>query len=249
MNMKTFNALTSILLLFLLTACQSYKQVPYLQDSEKLRKINSEVPTVSDAKLMPGDEVFILVSCSNPVVAEPFNMQGNTFLLNNQGNINYPVLGKLPLHGLTVRGTEQLITEKLKSYMKERPTVTVRMSGYKVSVLGEVASPGVYPVANEQINVLEALAMAGDLTIYGMRDNVKLIREDDKGHKQFVTLSLNDADLLLSPYYQLRQNDILYVTPNKTKSKTAGIGSGTGLWISAVSVVVSLASLLVNILK
>ena len=123
------------------------------------------------------------------------------------------------------------------------------MSGFKVSVLGEVASPGVYPVVNEQINVLEALAMAGDLTIYGVRDNVKLIREDQNGHKQFVTLNLNDADLLLSPYYQLQQNDILYVTPNKTKAQSADIGTSTTMWISGFSILVSIASLLVNILR
>ena len=138
---------------------------------------------------------------------------------------------------------------RMKSYVKERPTVVVRMSGFKVSVLGEVASPGVYPVVNEQINVLEALAMAGDLTIYGVRDNVKLIREDKNGHKQFVTLNLNDADLLLSPYYQLQQNDILYVTPNKTKAQSADIGTSTTMWISGFSILVSIASLLVNILR
>lgn len=157
-------------------------------------------------------------------------------MLDDQGNINYPVLGKLPLNGLTSREAENLITERLKSYVKERPTVVVRMSGFKVSVLGEVASPGVYPVVNEQINVLEALAMAGDLTIYGVRDNVKLIREDKNGHKQFVTLNLNDADLLLSPYYQLQQNDILYVTPNKTKAQSADIGTSTTMWISGFSI-------------
>ena len=123
------------------------------------------------------------------------------------------------------------------------------MSGFKVSVLGEVASPGVYPVVNEQINVLEALAMAGDLTIYGVRDNVKLIREAQDGRKQFVTLNLNDADLLVSPYYQLQQNDILYVTPNKAKAQGAGIGTSTTLWISGFSVLVSIASLLINILR
>ena len=101
--------------------------------------------------------------------------------------------------------------------------------------MGEVASPGVYPVVNEQINVLEALAMAGDLTIYGVRDNVKLIREDRNGHKLFVTLNLNDADLLLSPYYQLQQNDILYVIPNKAKAQSADIGTSTTMWISGFS--------------
>ena len=91
--------------------------------------------------------------------------------------------------------------------------------------------------------------MAGDLTIYGVRDNVKLIRVDKNGHKQFVTLNLNDADLLLSPYYQLQQNDILYVTPNKTKAQSADIGTSTTMWISGFSILVSIASLLVNILR
>lgn len=249
MNMKSSCAFTLIFLSLLFSACQSYKKVPYLQDAEVLKQANTQVAPMQDAKLMPGDEISILVSTSDPVVSQPFNAQGNTFLLDNEGNINYPVLGKLSMSGLTSREAENLITERLKSYVKERPTVVVRMSGFKVSVLGEVASPGVYPVVNEQINVLEALAMAGDLTIYGIRDNVKLIREDQDGRKQFVTLNLNDADLLLSPYYQLQQNDILYVTPNKVKAQGAGIGQSTTLWISGFSVLVSIASLLVNILR
>lgn len=249
MNTKLSGAFALIFFFFFLSACQSYKKVPYLQDAEILKQANTQVAPVQDARLIPGDEVSILVSTSDPVVSQPFNAQGSTFLLDDQGNINYPVLGKLPLNGLTSREAENLITDRLKSYVKERPTVVVRMSGFKVSVLGEVASPGVYLVVNEQINVLEALAMAGDLTIYGVRDNVKLIREDKNGHKQFVTLNLNDADLLLSPYYQLQQNDILYVTPNKTKAQSADIGTSTTMWISGFSILVSIASLLVNILR
>ncbi|WP_195407000.1 polysaccharide biosynthesis/export family protein [Bacteroides congonensis] len=249
MNMKSSCTFTLIFLSLLFSACQSYKKVPYLQDAEILKQANTQVAPMQDAKLIPGDEVSILVSTSDPVVSQPFNAQGNTFLLDNEGNINYPVLGKLSMNGLTSREAENLITERLKTYVKERPTVVVRMSGFKVSVLGEVASPGVYPVVNEQINVLEALAMAGDLTIYGVRDNVKLIREAQDGRKQFVTLNLNDADLLVSPYYQLQQNDILYVTPNKAKAQGAGIGTSTTLWISGFSVLVSIASLLINILR
>lgn len=249
MDMKSSCTFTLIFLSLLFSACQSYKKVPYLQDAEILKQANTQVAPMQDAKLIPGDEVSILVSTSDPVVSQPFNAQGNTFLLDNEGNINYPVLGKLSMNGLTSREAENLITERLKTYVKERPTVVVRMSGFKVSVLGEVASPGVYPVVNEQINVLEALAMAGDLTIYGVRDNVKLIREAQDGRKQFVTLNLNDADLLVSPYYQLQQNDILYVTPNKAKAQGAGIGTSTTLWISGFSVLVSIASLLINILR
>ena len=245
MNTKLSGAFALIFFFFFLSACQSYKKVPYLQDAEILKQANTQVAPVQDARLIPGDEVSIFVSTSDPVVSQPFNAQGSTFLLDDQGNINYPVLGKLSLIGLTSREAENLITERLKSYVKERPTVVVRMSGFKVSVLGEVASPGVYPVVNEQINVLEA----GDLTIYGVRDNVKLIREDRNGHKQFVTLNLNDADLLISPYYQLQQNDILYVTPNKTKAQSADIGTSTTMWVSGFSILVSIASLLVNILR
>lgn len=249
MKKNLSGAFALILFSFFFSACQSYKQVPYLQDAEVLKQTNAQIAPVQDARLIPGDEVSILVSTSDPAVSQPFNAQGNVFLLDNQGNINYPVLGKLSLNGLTSREAENLITERLKAYVKERPTVVVRMSGFKVSVLGEVASPGVYPVVNEQINVLEALAMAGDLTIYGVRDNVKLIREDKNGHKQFITLNLNDADLLLSPYYQLQQNDILYVTPNKAKAQSADIGPSTTLWITGFSVLLSIASLLVNILR
>lgn len=249
MNMKSSCTFTLIFLSLLFSACQSYKKVPYLQDAEILKQANTQVAPIQDAKLIPGDEVSILVSTSDPVVSQPFNAQGNTFLLDNEGNINYPVLGKLSMSGLTSREAENLITERLKTYVKERPTVVVRMSGFKVSVLGEVAAPGVYPVVNEQINVLEALAMAGDLTIYGVRDNIKLIREDQDGRKQFVTLNLNDADLLLSPYYQLQQNDILYVTPNKVKAQGAGIGQSTTLWISGFSILMSITSLLINILR
>ena len=99
--------------------------------------------------------------------------------------------------------------------------VNVRFINYKISVIGEVNRPSTFTIANEKVNVFEALAMAGDLTIYGLRNNVKLIREDQSGVKQIITLNLNDANVVLSPYYYLQQNDILYVTPNKAKAKTS----------------------------
>ena len=116
-------------------------------------------------------------------------------------------------------------------------------------VLGEVNRPGTFTVGNEKVNILEALAMAGDMTVYGVRDNVKLIREDAKGKREIINLNLNNAELVVSHYYYLRQNDIIYVTPNKTKAKNSDIGSSTSIWISATSILVSLASLLATILK
>ena len=170
-------------------------------------------------------------------------------MVDNQGNINFPVLGEIHVGGLTKLEIENLIIDKLKVYLKEAPLVTVRIVNYRISVLGEVNGPGSFVVSNEKINLLEALAMAGDLTIYGMRDNVKLIRTGQDNKQEIITLDLNKAETVLSPYYQLQQNDIIYVTPNKTKAKNSDIGAGTGLWFSGISILMSITNLLINILR
>ena len=123
------------------------------------------------------------------------------------------------------------------------------MASYSVSVLGEVNRPGTFQVSREKITILEALAQAGDLTIYGVRDRVKLIREDATGKKSIVTLNLNDANIINSPYYYLQQNDVIYVEPNKVKAQNSKVGQTTTLWFSATSILISLTSLLYNILK
>ena len=257
-----------LLLPFLLTACQSYKKVPYFQNVEVVNEAEQQ-EKLYDAKIMPKDLLTIVVSCTNPELAIPFNLTVASnagiavstssyvttqpvlqpYLVDNEGNINFPVLGELKLGGLTKREAEQLIIDKLKPYMKETPIVTVRMVNYKISVIGEVTRPGTFTISNEKVNLLEALAMAGDMTVYGLRDNVKLIREDANGKQQIVTLDLNKAETILSPYYWLQQNDIVYVTPNKAKARNSDVGNSTSLWFSATSILVSSVSLLVNILK
>ena len=142
-----------------------------------------------------------------------------------------------------------MIVDKLKLYITETPIVTVRMVNYKISVIGEVTRPFTFTISNENVNLLEALAMEGDITVYWLRDNVRLIREDSSGKQQIITLDLNKAETILSPYYWLQQNDIIYVTPNKAKARNSDIGNSTSLWFSATSILVSLASLLFNILK
>ena len=144
-----------------------------------------------------------------------------------------------------------MIHDKLLPYMnaKENPVVTVRMANYKISVLGEVNRPGMFTVSNEKINIFEALAQAGDLTIYGVRDNVKLIRENQKGRKEIHTIVLNDANLINSPYYYLQQNDVIYVEPNTVKARNSSVGQTTSLWLTSTSILISLASLLYSILK
>ena len=132
---------------------------------------------------------------------------------------------------------------------EQKPIVTVTMANYKIAVLGEVAHPGVFTASNGKMNIFEALALAGDMTIWGRRDCVKVIREDAQGQKSINELNLNDANVIASPYYQLQQNDVVIVTPNKTKAKNSGIGSETSLWFTSVSIVISMASLLYNILR
>lgn len=256
-----------LMAVFLLASCQSYKKVPYLQDVEVVEQ-TAQRENLYDAKIMPKDLLTIVVSCTSPELAVPFNLTvasptsvaaGNNqltaqpvlqpYLVDNEGKINFPVLGELKVGGLTKREAEQLIIGKLKPYIIETPIVTVRMVNYKISVLGEVARPGTFTISNEKVNLLEALAMAGDMTVWGVRDNVKLIRESADGKQEILTLDLNKAETVLSPYYWLQQNDIVYVTPNKAKARNSDIGNSTSLWFSATSILVSLASLLVTIFR
>ena len=254
------NVIACLLAIFLFASCQSYKKVPYLQDVEVVER-TVQPENLYDAKIMPKDLLTIVVSCTNPELAVPFNLaiasttSANTqsapqaYLVDNEGKINFPVLGELKVSGLTKKEAEHLIVEKLKPYIKETPIVTVRMVNYKISVIGEVTHPGTFTISNEKVNLFEALAMAGDMTIYGLRDNVKLIRENADGKQEIVTLDLSKAETILSPYYWLHQNDIVYVAPNKVKARNSDIGNSTGLWFSATSILVSLTSLLVNIFR
>ena len=152
---------------------------------------------------------------------------------------------------MTKNECQDLVKSKIKAFLAEdeNPIVTVRMSSYRVTIIGEVRSPGVVPVGTEKMSILEALASVGDLTIYGKRDNVMLIREEANGQKTIHRLNLNDANIISSPYYYLQQNDIVYVEPNGVQAKNSAIGSSTTIWISFVGIVTSVASLLVNILR
>ena len=264
--MKKYNVLFLSTLIVLLCSCGSTKDIAYFQNAKYIDFEQSKY--LYDAKIMPKDILSITVTTVNPEAAIPFNMtvptiytQQNrstysygslqTYLVDNDGCIDFPIVGNVMVGGLTKSECEKLIHDKIKPYLNEneRPIVTVRMVNYKISVLGEVARPGMFTVNNEKINILEALAQAGDLTIYGVRTNVKLIREDETGKKQIYTINLNDAGLVNSPYYYLQQNDIVYVEPNKVKSRNSNVGSTTGLWLTGTSILISLASLLYSILK
>lgn len=262
-------ALTAALML---TGCMSYKNVPYIQNSKDADL--SAATGLYDAKIMPKDQFTITVN--DPLDADAVRMfnlivQGSrenatsqsanstylstqssliVYTVDNDGYINFPILGKIKAAGMTKFQLEDYIASQIyPQYTKERPLVVVNYTNFKISVVGEVNSSGQYTISNGKVNIFEALAMARDMTIWGKRDCVKVIRESAQGEKQIVELNLNDANIINSPYYQLQQNDIVYVTPNKTKAKNSGVGSETSLWFTSTSILVSLASLLYNILK
>lgn len=256
----------AIALMVCIAGCTGSKQVAYFQNIDSVSLAASR--GLYDAHIMPKDMLTITVSTTDPAVSQPFNLTVSNsvgsagqlstgagslqgYLVDNDGNINFPVLGTLHVQGLTKGECEEMIKQKLAPYLAatEKPVVTVRMSSYRVTVTGEVNNPGVIPVSTEKMSIMEALAQAGDLTIYGKRDNVLLIREDEAGQKHAVRLNLNDAHLINSPYYYLQQNDMVYVEPNRVKAKNSSIGSSTTIWFSFIGIVTSVASLLVNILR
>ena len=255
----------SLLMLLFVTSCNSYKNVPYLKNSAEYATME-QMETNAEPVIQPQDLLTITVANpDNPVVAQAYNLVGPSdgsqsrsmysqpvqlhYIVDGKGCVNIPKVGLLHISGLTISEAEALVLDKIKGDFSTLPTVTVRFVDYKISVLGEVNAPGSYTIKNGKVNILQALAMARDLTIYGTRDNVKVIREDETGKKNVYELNLNDVAILNSPYYYLQQNDIVYVTPNKSKAKNSDIGTSTSLWFTGTSIVISVASLLYNILK
>jgi polysaccharide export outer membrane protein len=252
--------------LIALASCTSYKKVPYLQNSAEIDTI--KVSEFYDARIQPKDMLTITVSSEKPEAAVPFNLTiptatntssgGSrslssqpvlqTYLVDNEGNIDFPVLGKLQVKGMTKSELEEMIKERIKSNFTTDPIVTVRMANFKVTVLGEVNSPGVHTITNEKVNIFEALAMSGDLTVFGQRNNVKLIREGADGTKRIAPLNLNDANIIYSPYYYMQQNDILYVEPNKAKARNSDVSNMTSMWFSATSLLMAVVTFLLNLL-
>lgn len=242
--------------------CSSYKKSIYLRNDEVLEKAQQNNKQYV-YRVMPKDELTITVSTSDPASSVPFyrkigqgkdqasSAQGMNnaklldYLVDNEGNIDYPVLGKLHVAGLTTRECEALIRKELQQYLNEVLPVTVRTSNYKISVLGEVKSPGTYTVSDERINIFQALALAGDMTVFSVRDDVQLLREDSLGNRRVLHLDLTSADIALSPDYYLQQNDIVYVKPTKAKVHSNTFSNNSSTWVSLMSLAATIASLVI----
>lgn len=256
-------ALSAMTVMF--SGCVMTKQVSYFQNLDSV-DITQRV-AVPEVKIKTNDELTILVSSITPEAAEPFNMNigsrnmssmSNTtagrsvysYIVDKDGNINFPVIGKINVLGLTRPQVEEKLADAIKPYFsaKEMPVVKVRLSSFRITVIGEVTGTKVINVENERISIIEALAQAGDLSVYGKRPNILLVRENSNGEKLAVRYNINDARIFTSPYYYLEQNDIVYVEPQKAKARSADVSSYT-FWTPISSVLVSLATLAISLTK
>jgi len=278
---KMKHSIYSIIAVFATTCClascsigKNVSDVPYFQNSRTLFSQNGaqpgDVPSqVPDLLIRPGDQVNVFVHSRDEMAVANLNllerrgmtpglgMHANTqsgfynYLVDSNGEIDYPLIGKIRVQGLTVEQAAQNIRVGLSEYFHDDPSlnINVRIANFYVSVLGEVKAPQTFDVTRPRITVLEALAMAGDLTVYGKRDNVKLLRQQDSGEYEIHELDLRDAALLNSPYYYLQQRDIIYVEPNSVKAQNSLLGTTRQLWIRGASITISLGSLLYRVLE
>jgi polysaccharide export outer membrane protein len=246
---------TSFFLLFiLLQSCASRKNVAYLQDVNN--NSNSQTEANYEPVLKNDDLLSIIVSANDPEITYMFNIpqiQGSykvnenqdgikTYLIDTKGEIEFPVIGRIKLAGLTRTQAIDKLTEKIKPYITN-PTINLRILNYKISVLGEVNKAGNYTINSERITLLEAIANAGDLTIYGRRDNILIIREkDDK--KTYNRIDITKSDFINSDFYYLTQNDVVIVEPNKTRVNSSSFGPNVTATISALSVLATIIILI-----
>ncbi|MEN9907188.1 MAG: hypothetical protein RLZZ540_329 [Bacteroidota bacterium] len=247
-----------VFVLFLFS-CTPRKDIVYYQNIDTLsskEKINSY-----EIKIQPDDLLSINVTAEDPQAVIPFggnsdslgsvasspSTVGASYLVDDEGFINFPVLGKLKVSGLTRSELLKLFENKIAPYVKN-PIIIIRIINFKISVQGEVNATGVFPVKSERVTLIEALSMAGDLTIKGRRDNILIIREID-GVKSYFRVDITKADFINSPFYYLAQNDVVYVEPIKNKINEANTNPNTTLYLSAVSMFVTLFTLAITILK
>ena len=223
----------------------------------------------SDPVVMPGDMLQINVISRNAEAVKPFNkidyvskLGGNTNMNNNEnsmyyylvdanGNIEYPYLGTLHIGGMSKSAVENHIASLIyPRYITERPGVEVRFQNFRVYILGEVKSPGEIKATNGRLNLLEAIAMAGDLTIQGRRDNVMIVRTNSDGSRSIQTVNMNDKNMIISPSFNLQQNDIIYVEPNSSKARSSwNVPPALSLGMSSVGTLISIATLIITLTK
>ncbi len=260
--MKLRNLLLLFALSVMLFACNTAKEVPYMTNIDQLpaSALASATTQAGDFSVKPGDLLLINVAGSNSDAVKPFNklqyvptigvvgsgslgdMTTIYYLVDDNGNIEFPLLGKLHVSGMTKKSIEEYIASLIyPRYLNEMPGVECRIQNFRVFCIGDFNAPGVIQASNGRLNLIEAIAMCHDLTLQGKRDNIMLIRTDATGQRTVKRINLNDASFFSSPEFELQQNDILYVQPNNSKARTAWsppamLTFGIGLLSTAMSV-------------
>ncbi len=258
--------LIAIALIALLTAsCASHKRIWYLQDA--IPYTPEQIEQQGQIRIQPFDRLTIVVNSKDPLLAVPFNetssmnslsSTGSTYSSNGvlqirtvdeEGYLDMPVLGRIQCKGMTRSQLSHDIARRIieGEYIKD-PIVNVQFADMKISVIGEVARPGQYTITNDKITIFDALAMAGDMTVYGIRNDVAVYREVD-GVRTIEYLDLTSKDIFQSPAFYIRQNDAIYVKPNKYKAQAGEISQNRSFYISLVSTAISMATLIVTISK
>lgn len=258
-----FLSIVALLGVLIISSCGSTKKVAYFQDIDQVGQSVLDSTTVfSEPTIQPNDIISVSIFTIDPVTAMVVNQVGSQainatngqvaglsatqpttgVLVDKNGDIDLSVVGKVKVGGLTTFQAKQSIMEKASVVFKA-PNVQVLFANFKVTILGEVKNPAAYTVPNEKVSVLDALGLAGDLTIYGKRENVLLVREVN-GKKEFARLDLNSKQLFNSPYYYLKQNDILYIEPTKGKAASLNAARTQTLAIlgTALTVLITLIS-------
>lgn len=242
------------IIIFLISSCASRKDMIYFQDSST--EINALVKYELTYK--PDDLLTVSVSALDMDAVRPFNLyvaesRGTangitatpslqTYLIDAGGNIDFPVIGNIAVAGLTRKEATDLITDKLRPFVKD-PIVNIRLTNFKVSILGEVSRPGSFNIPNERVSLLEALGMASDLNIQAKRTHLLLVREvDGKITKNYI--DLRSSELFKSPFYYLQQNDVIYVEPNTAKILSSTYNPNVSITLTAISTLVSLLAIL-----
>ena len=248
-------ALLALLSVILTSSCVSKKKVAYFQGLEDQKSLPNNVEIQAD------DLLTIRVSAPEQEAALPFNLtktvgaatngaaaanvELETYMVANDGSIDFPVIGRVEVAGYTSIELAKKLKEMVSPYVKD-PIVNVRILNFKVSVMGEVASPGLYRVEDDYISLPQALSMAGDVLITGKRKNILVMREGKDGEKLHAYLNLTDADVINSPFYNLQQNDVVYVEPTGAAKQGAGYLGTVSRYLGVASVAISLVLLFTN---
>tara|TARA_R110000744_G_scaffold62755_1_gene129447 strand:+ start:5207 stop:5989 length:783 start_codon:yes stop_codon:yes gene_type:complete len=238
-----------------LTSCGSKKDIVYFQDAGNFETIVSDNTQNNTFKV--NDVIGINVSTLDPTPSIPFNLfnsarnegsfaqpQQLDYIVDKNGEIDFPVLGAIKVLGLNPQDTKNLLKEKLKPYLKD-PIINIRLRNFRVTVLGQVNRPGTYQVNGEQITVLEAIGLAGDINIKGKRDNILLVR-DFNGTKVYTRIDLTSKDVLSSNAYYLTQNDVVYVEPNQSAISQSTLDNRAGLIVSVASLLITTSVILIT---